>query len=183
MTVVDPSKRVGRPLKFKTVEELQQKIDEYVKSCFDYKRDGWGKRIKDDEETAVQGKTVYLMQQVKPFTITGLAYFLETTRDTLMDYESGKYDDPEKTDEVNEQFSDTIKRCKMMIYSYAEEQLFVGKNPSGVIFNLVNNWDWHNTSEHVIKPSDDATPIKEKLKEIDDKLSMVANSQSAANAT
>lgn len=49
----------GRPLKFKSVEELQEKIDAYFASC--------------DEEN-------------EPITITGLALALDTTRDTLCDY-------------------------------------------------------------------------------------------------
>ncbi len=50
---------MGKPLKFKTVEELQEKIDAYFASC--------------DEEN-------------EPITITGLALALDTTRDTLCDY-------------------------------------------------------------------------------------------------
>ena len=50
----------GRPLKFKNVEELQEKIDAYFASC-------------DEEE--------------EPITITGLALALDTTREILCDYE------------------------------------------------------------------------------------------------
>jgi hypothetical protein len=51
---------IGRPLKFQSVEELQQKIDAYFK--------------KMDEEK-------------RPYIITGLALALDTTRRTLLDYE------------------------------------------------------------------------------------------------
>lgn len=139
----------GQPLKFKTVEDLDIKIQEYVDSCFDYIRDMWGNRVKDKESKGKDvvdenGKAIYLMKQVKPFTITGLAYFLDTTRDTLMDYESGEYDDKDKNAEENKKFSDTIRRCKLMIHAYAEEQLFIGKNPQGAMFNLKNNWKWED---------------------------------------
>jgi hypothetical protein len=50
----------GRPLKFKTVEELQSAIDKYFSSC--------------NEET-------------EPMTITGLAIALDTDRKTLCNYE------------------------------------------------------------------------------------------------
>lgn len=50
----------GRPLNFKTVEELQKKIDDYFNSC--------------DEES-------------EPITITGLALALGTSRETLCEYE------------------------------------------------------------------------------------------------
>lgn len=52
--------KTGRPLNFKTVEELQEKIDNYFNSC--------------DEES-------------EPITITGLALALGTSRETLCEYE------------------------------------------------------------------------------------------------
>jgi hypothetical protein len=50
----------GRPLKFKTVKELQKKIDAYFKKCDN-----------DDD----------------PYTITGLALALDCDRRTLVNYE------------------------------------------------------------------------------------------------
>jgi hypothetical protein len=50
----------GRPLKFKTVKELQKKIDVYFKKCI------------EDED---------------PYTITGLALALDCDRQTLLNYE------------------------------------------------------------------------------------------------
>lgn len=49
----------GRPLKYKTVEELQKKIDEYFKKCDSEKR---------------------------PYTVTGLALALNVDRVTLLNY-------------------------------------------------------------------------------------------------
>lgn len=51
----------GQPLKFKTVEELQEKIDKYFASC-------------DENE--------------EPISITGLALALGTSRETLCNYEN-----------------------------------------------------------------------------------------------
>jgi hypothetical protein len=56
--------KMGRPLKFNSVEDLQIKIDEFF------------------EITPVEDRT-----------ITGLALHLNTFRDVLMDYEAGNYDD------------------------------------------------------------------------------------------
>jgi hypothetical protein len=50
---------MGRPLKFKSVKELQKKIDAYFACC---EKDG------------------------EPLTITGLALALDTSRETLMEY-------------------------------------------------------------------------------------------------
>lgn len=55
---------MGRPLKFKSVEQFERLANEY----FD--------KTPDDE-----------------LTITGLALYLHTTRDVLNDYEQGKYDE------------------------------------------------------------------------------------------
>ena len=50
----------GRPLKFETVAELQQKIEEYFNKC----------RVKE-----------------RPLTVSGLAVHLKTSRETLLNYE------------------------------------------------------------------------------------------------
>jgi len=100
----------GRPLKFKTVEELQAKIDSYFKD-----------RV-DESGTAI-----------KPVTITGLALHLDTSRETLMDYQE------------RDEFSDAIKRAKLRIENYYEENLMTGK-PTGPIFALKNfGWKDHST--------------------------------------
>lgn len=103
----------GRPRKFKTVEELQSKIDSYFESC-------WG----EDQNGE--------MIQKKPYTISGLALHLDTTRDTLLHYER---DNPDFSD-----FFDTIKKAKQKCETYVEEYLFTGKNTAGAIFNLKNNY-------------------------------------------
>ena len=103
------AKSVGKPLKFKTVEELEEKINAYFAKC---EKEG------------------------RPLTITGLAVELDTTRETLLDYE------------VKSRYSDTIQKAKAKIHRYAEESLWRGGGiVSGVIFNLKNNWGWKDTSE------------------------------------
>lgn len=135
----------GRPLLFKTKEELQEKIEEYFKSCYDYKRDMFGGRIEDkeciEETEDADGKihrkwksNGFLMEQVRPFTVSGLAVYLGTSRETLMNYE--------KKDE----FFDTIKEAKDRIYAYTEESLFTNK-PTGPIFSLKNNYGWVDKQE------------------------------------
>lgn len=104
----------GRPLLFKSKEELQLRIDDYFNSCWE-----------EDEET---GKK----KQIRPYTITGLANYLDCDRHTLINYEE------------KEEFFTTIKRAKSMCEQYADEYLFTGKNTAGAIFNLVNNYGWEN---------------------------------------
>lgn len=107
----------GRPLLFKTKEELQSRIDDYFESCWE-----------EDEES---GKR----KQIRPYTVTGLANYLDTSRQTLINYES------------KEEFFDTIKKAKDLCEQYADEYLYVGKNVAGAIFNLVNNYGWKNKQE------------------------------------
>jgi hypothetical protein len=107
----------GRPLKFKTVAELQKKIDKFFKEC----------DIKSD-----------------PYTITGLALALDTTRETLMDYQE------------REEYSDAIKKAKLRCQNYAERMLYKIR-PTGPIFALKNyGWKDENTTTVVLpKPIQD----------------------------
>lgn len=59
---------VGRPPKFRAVEELQEKIDAYFAEC---------------------------AENGEPLTITGLALALDTTRDVLMDYQRKDEGEPD----------------------------------------------------------------------------------------
>lgn len=97
----------GRPLKFKTLKSLQTKIDAYFKSCKPNKQNPQG----------------------EPLTITGLALALDTSRETLLNYEG------------REEFFDAIKRAKLRVENFAEKQLFTSKSPTGPIFAL-KNFDW-----------------------------------------
>lgn len=134
----------GRPLKFKTVKELQKKIESYFLSCWTKKLDQFGNPVKD-KETGEQ-----IMVQFKPYTITGLAVALDTYRDVLIDYED------------RDKYSNTIKKAKEMCHQYAEEQLYIGKNPTGAIFNLKNNYGWRDER----KIQFDKEPDEEELKRI-----------------
>jgi DNA-binding XRE family transcriptional regulator len=101
-----------RPLKFSTVEELRKKIEGYFKNCENKK---------------------------KPLTITGLALALDTSRETLLNYEN---DNPTLSE-----YFDTIKKAKLMCQNFAEEFLFSGRNVVGAIFNLKNNYGWQEKQE------------------------------------
>jgi hypothetical protein len=68
----------------------------------------------------------------RPLTISGLALALGTTRQTLLEYEQ------------RDEFIDTIKRAKLRIENWTEEQLFTSPRTAGVIFNLTNNFSWTN---------------------------------------
>ena len=106
----------GQPLLFKTKEDLQEKIDAYFNSCYTVNEE-WVKEC------------------TRPLTISWLALDLETSRQTLINYEQ------------KEQFFDTIKKAKQRIESWTEEQLYRNTQVTGVIFNLKNNYDWKDKQE------------------------------------
>lgn len=106
-----PRNGEGRPPKFKTVKEMQVKIDAYFASCWEEDEDG-------------------NKNQKIPYTITGLALALDTDRELLLDYGN------------KDEFSDAIKKAKLKCHNFAEQHLFSGKNATGAIFNLKNNWGW-----------------------------------------
>ena len=83
----------GQPKKYKTAEELQEKIEEYFKDAvFD----------KNGDERDI----------MKPVTVAGLAYHLGfASRQSLWDYEQ------------KSEYSYTIKKAKLFIESYLETRL------------------------------------------------------------
>lgn len=99
----------GRPLKFKSVEELDTKIAEYFAYC--------------DE-------------QKKPYTVTGLAIYLDTSRETISEY----YERPE--------FVDIIRKAKDKCEGYLVENALQGKNnPVFSIFVLKNSYGYKDKTE------------------------------------
>jgi hypothetical protein len=73
--------------------------------------------------------------QLRPYTVTGLANSIGMERKTLLDYQE------------RDEFSSTIKEAKKKVAQYVEEYLFMGKNQTGAIFNLKNNFDWKDKTE------------------------------------
>ena len=112
----------NKPLKFKTIEDLQCKIDSYFKSCYITKVDEEGNKYQEN---------------IRPLTISGLAYDLDTTRRTLLDYEA------------KDGYSHTIRKAKARIESFTEESLYKPKVAQGVIFSLKNNYAWADRQEIV----------------------------------
>jgi hypothetical protein len=147
----------GRPIKFKSVKELEDKIENYFASCFEEQwfdeivRDKLGVRKKVDGKWKTE--PVKKLVQVKPITITGLAVALETTRRTLLDYETmeqGSISTKEK-----EKYSHTIKKAKGFIENVLEEGMLAGKiNPAAAIFNAKNNFGWKDKVEQEITGKD-----------------------------
>ena len=129
------SRPVGRPPKYKSVEEIEQKIEAYFKSCE-------GEPLKDRDGTVLTDKySAPIIVGRKPPTITGLALALGfSTRQSLLNYQGKK------------EFVDTITRAKSFVEKYAEERLFDREGVQGAQFSLINNFKgWSE------KPEDDGS--------------------------
>jgi hypothetical protein len=118
--------KVGRPPKYKTAKELEDKIHEY-----------FTKDVKK-RKVLVGGRNNKKMIEIDVPTITGLAIYLGfESRQSFYDYEE------------RPEFSYTIKRARLFIENEYEELLQHG-NTIGAIFAL-KNLGWVDAKETTIK--------------------------------
>lgn len=116
--------RGGRPPKFKTKEEIQEKIDNYFKEC-----DGIPFYDEDGRPLQTAKGNIIYEKEPKPPTVTGLALALGfLSRQSLLEYQGKK------------EFSDTITRAKLYIEEYTERRLFDRDGVHGAKFSLINNF-------------------------------------------
>lgn len=122
---------MARPLKYKTVAELQAAIDQYFEDCR-------GRPLLDADGAPLLDKYGNpVITGTHPPTVTGLAYALGfTSRQALLNYQGKK------------QFVDTITRAKLYIETYTEERLFDRDGVNGAKFSLANNFKgWRERPE------------------------------------
>lgn len=108
----------GQPMAFKTVKELEEKVESFFVSD-----DAFLINFKDGKEEKVFAPTV-----------SGLALHLGVDRRTIVNYSN------------KEEYFPTIKKARARIEAHLEKKLF-GNNVTGLIFNLKNNFDWKDKSE------------------------------------
>lgn len=99
----------------------------------------------------------------KPYTISGLAYALGTSRKVLLTYKKLDFLSIDTNNNAEIQaISNSVKKAKQKCEKYAEEYLFIGKNQIGCIFNLKNNYsDWKDKSEIVNINKEDIDDLSE----------------------
>jgi hypothetical protein len=102
-----PKRKVGRPLKFESPEAMERLIHKYFQECKPTKPEG------------------------PPPTMAGLAYALDTNRQTLLDYAN------------KDEFSDAINKARNRVEVYLEQRLDEGQ-VAGTIFSLKNNFVWQD---------------------------------------
>lgn len=106
----------GRPKKFNSAEEMQEKIDNYFSSCFIIKY--------DDEGNIAE------MKRIRAWTMSGLADALDMSRQSLINYSK------------DDEFFDTITRARRKIEIYNEEMIYSKEKYNGARFSLENNFGW-----------------------------------------
>ena len=75
-------------------------------------------------------------------TVSGLAYSLGMSTEALRNYEA------------KDGFLATVKGAKQRVEMAIEQSLMSGRNATGAIFNLKNNFGWKDKSEQDITSSD-----------------------------
>jgi hypothetical protein len=131
------TKKTGKPRQFSDVEQFQKKIDEYFASCFQPKLDKAGNIIHDKNGNE-------LLEQIRPFTMSGLAYALDLSRVGLLNYSK------------RPEFVSAVMRARQRCEIYAEERLFDKDGCQGAKFSLINNYEnWKDKSEteHILSDS------------------------------
>lgn len=126
----------GRPLTFKTVEALQDVIDEYFVWCDERLKKVWF------EKTQSEG----LIADPAPYTMSGLARRIGLSRQALMEYSH------------KDLFGDAIKEAREKVHEDVETRLMDGKAQAGAIFNLKNNFGWRDKTEQDL--TTDGLPIQ-----------------------
>lgn len=134
----------GRPPKYKSVAEMQDKIDKYFEDCK-------GKLATDENGNPAltkYGEEIWIDR--RPPTVTGLALALGfTTRDALIYYQGKK------------EFVDTVTRAKSRCEQYAEERLYDRDGTSGAQFALRCNFGWTDKPTETETRKEEATPMDE----------------------
>jgi hypothetical protein len=124
-------KERGRPLKFNSPEELQKKIKSYFVWC--------DSRTRIKHLVTKDGVQEVVESFPRPYTVEGLAVYLDTNRQTLLNY----------TDK--DAFFDIIEHARQRILSNKIEGGLDRTYDSGVAkFMLINNYgfkDKHETTE------------------------------------
>lgn len=140
---------VGRPPKYKSVDEIKEKIEDYFKSCE-------GEILLDDNGNLVFNKYGYpcWKKPPKPPTVTGLALSLGfASRQALLNYQAKK------------EFNDTITRAKSRVEEYTEMRLFDREGQRGAEFSLKNNFKGWNSERE--REQDDMKKLDEIIRSID----------------
>lgn len=122
--------RIGRPPKYTSVKEIEEKIETYFENCK-------GRVLMVDGEVVTNKYGDPIIVDSHPPTVTGLALALGfESRQGLLNYQAKK------------EYSAVITRAKSRIEAYVEERLFDKDGANGAKFSLQNNFrGWNEASK------------------------------------
>ena len=131
------SEPVGRPLKYKTAEEMQKGIDEYFELC-------QPKLMTDAEGKVVLSTKGTPIIELNPPTITGLALHLGfCNRSAMYDYE------------LRGEFCNTVKTARTKCENWVETNGLQGNTPPAMAIFALKNYGWTDKPEK--QETDDTT--------------------------
>lgn len=120
------AKITGNQLKYKSVDEMQRKIDEYFAMC-----DGIPYYDEDGLPMVTPKGDIMYKVPPSPPTVTGLALHLGfASRQALLNYQG------------RPGYNDAIMRAKLRIEAYAEGRLYDRDGVKGAQFTLTCNYGW-----------------------------------------
>jgi hypothetical protein len=120
-----PKRKVGHPPKYDSAKKIQEKMDDYFDFCDNRTRDVYNEKV-----------GTLTVSDPEPYTMSGLAYYLDMDRTTLVGYSH------------KEEFFNTIKRGRERVEHDIERRMN-DKNTftPGLIFNAKNNFGWKDKTE------------------------------------
>lgn len=115
----------GRPRKFKSVESLKKRIDEYFDYCDNRTKEFHSEKLGD-----------VVTSDPEPYTMSGLAFWLGMDRRALLTYSKRK------------EFVPTIKAARNRVELDVERRMNDKATfTPGLIFNAKNNFSWVDKKE------------------------------------
>lgn len=130
--------KAGRPPKYKSVEQLQKVIDEYFEYCDNKTKEIHSEKLGD-----------MIVPDPQPYTMAGLAYELELSRQALMEYSH------------KDGYGDAIKRARNRVEADVERRMnSKDAFTPGLIFNAKNNFGWKDETKQEISGSFNVTLVR-----------------------
>ena len=127
-------KKIGRPKKFDSPEQMQKAIDSYFKKC-----DGAFEWVMTKDGPAK-------LPSPDPYTVEGLCAVLDMDRATLLTYEKN---------ESHSEFHNTVTRAKRKILADVATGSIKGRyNSNAAMFNMRNNFGYEEKQIHEVKQED-----------------------------
>lgn len=116
----------GRPPLFTDAKEIEEKIEKYFQYCDNRIKTIYSEKTGDDIQ----------ISDPEPYTMSGLAYYLDMDRKTLLNYSN------------KDKFFPTIKRAKDRVEMNLDSRMNDKATfTTGQIFSAKNNFGWKDESK------------------------------------